>query len=101
MPEPAPPVADDRLAIAPAFLPPSPSYASGQLVPTSAIVLMEETSHKSFWSIDLRTEAKRQLTGFGPEFVTTDFDVITDGGEIVFGRQKENSDIILIDLPVR
>jgi len=30
MPEPAPPVAEDRLASAPVFLPPSPYYPAGR-----------------------------------------------------------------------
>jgi hypothetical protein len=47
---------------------------------------------------DLKTGAERQLTNFSREFLTTDFDVSLDGREIVFSRQIDNSDVVLIGL---
>lgn len=63
------------------------------------VVLKGELWHKNLWLIDLQTGRERQLTNFGREFAIRDFDVSSDGGEIVFDRLKENSDIVLIDLP--
>ena len=65
------------------------------------IVLKGEFWHKNFWSIDLETSQQRQLTNFGPEFLLGDFDISADGKEIIFGRLKENSRVIMIDLPQR
>ena len=51
---------------------------------------------------DLKTGAERQLTNFSRELVINDdFNVSADGQEIVFSRQKQNSNITLIDLPSR
>jgi Tol biopolymer transport system component len=63
------------------------------------VVLKGEIWHKNLWSIDLITGQQRQLTDFDREFLINDFDVSPDGQEIVFSRMKENSNIILIDLP--
>ena len=35
------------------------------------------------------------------EFLIGDFDIFPDGKEIIFGRLKENSNVILIDFPPR
>ena len=64
-------------------------------------VLKGEFWHKNFWLIDLVTGQQRQLTNFSREFLLGDFDISGDGKEIVFGRAKENSNIVLIDLPAR
>ena len=45
------------------------------------------------------TGQQRQLTNFSREFLISDFDVSPDGKEIVFSRLKENSNIVLIDIP--
>jgi Tol biopolymer transport system component len=53
-----------------------------------------------FWLLDLRTKTTRQLTHLsdrGGRIQT--FDITADGKEIVFDRIRENSDIVLIDLP--
>jgi hypothetical protein len=63
------------------------------------VVQKGEFWHKNFWSIDLETSQERQLTNFGPEFLLGDFDISADGKEIIFGRLKENSRVIMIDLP--
>jgi Tol biopolymer transport system component len=64
------------------------------------VVLQGEMAHLNFWYVDLDTGQQRQLTDLGREFTIGDFDV-TAGGEIVFDRRNENSDIALIELPGR
>jgi hypothetical protein len=62
------------------------------------IALQGEMRHNNFWYIDLDSGARRQLTNFGRDFTIRDFDVSPDGGEIVFDRRRENSDLALIEL---
>ena len=54
-----------------------------------------------FWVADLETGRERQLTSLGREFAIGDFDVSADGREIIFDRAREESDIVLLDLPDR
>jgi len=61
------------------------------------VVLQGEMSHANFWYVDLDTGKQRQLSDFGREFAVGDFDV-TPGGEIIFDRLRDNSDIALIEL---
>jgi Tol biopolymer transport system component len=61
------------------------------------VVLQGEMRHVNFWYVDLDSGQQRQLTDFGREFAIRDFDV-TAGGEIVFDRLRDNSDIALIEL---
>jgi nucleoside-triphosphatase THEP1 len=65
------------------------------------IVLKGDVSHKEFWIVDLETGRERQLTDLGGKSALGDFDVSADGGELVFDRAREESDIVLIDLPSR
>jgi len=67
-----------------------------------ALVIMKgDISHKEFWVVDLETGRDRQLTNLGRESAIRDFDVSADGREIIFDRAREESDIVLFDLPVR
>ena len=52
-----------------------------------------------FWSFDLTTGKVRQLTNLGHGFTVRSFDVSPDGKQILFDRSRENSDIVLIELP--
>jgi hypothetical protein len=65
------------------------------------IVLRGDISHREFASIDLNTGRERPLTALGRAFVIGDFDVAQNGGEIVFDRTREESDIVLFDRPDR
>ena len=65
------------------------------------VVLKGDISHKEFWVVDLKTGRERQLTNLGREFAIGDFDVSTDGREILFDRAREESDIVVFALPVR
>jgi Tol biopolymer transport system component len=67
-----------------------------------ALVFMKgDLSHKEFWVVDLPTGRERPLTDLGPDFAIGDFDVSADGREIVFDRTRDESDIVLFDLPDR
>jgi Tol biopolymer transport system component len=52
-----------------------------------------------FWLVDFATKTSRQLTRFGYLGSLATFDITPDGQAIVFDRSRENSDIVLIDLP--
>jgi Tol biopolymer transport system component len=56
---------------------------------------------QDFWSFDLTTGARRQLTRLKPGESVHRFDIAPDGRRIVFERVHENSDIALIELPDR
>ena len=67
----------------------------------SLVVLQGTFSRRNFSLFDLDTGSLRQLTDLKPEFDMKSFDVSPDGREILFERTRENSDIVLIDLPPR
>jgi Tol biopolymer transport system component len=65
----------------------------------SALVYMQNvTSAQDFWLLDLATMKSRPLTHLNNSAAMRAFDVTPDGKQIVFDRQKDNSDIVLIDL---
>jgi Tol biopolymer transport system component len=55
---------------------------------------------ENFWLLDLATKKSRQLANFDSSLTRT-FDIAPDGKQIVFDRLRENSDIVLIDLPTK
>ncbi len=56
---------------------------------------------QDFWLFDITTGHRRQLTALRPGESVQRFDVAPDGKRIVFERVRENSDIVLIELPAR
>jgi hypothetical protein len=60
-----------------------------------------DISHQEFWSVDLNTGGEKKLTTLRRGFVIGDFDISSDGREIIFDRTREESDIVLFDLPDR
>lgn len=67
-----------------------------------ALVTMRgDLGHKDLWLIDLETGTERQLTHLPPDFNIRDFDVSSDGREILVERVQEHSDVVLIDLARR
>jgi Tol biopolymer transport system component len=68
---------------------------------TALVIMKGDISHKEFWVVDLKTGRERQLTNLGRELSINDFDVSADGREIIFDRSREESDIVLFDLPDR
>jgi Tol biopolymer transport system component len=61
--------------------------------------LRGEIQHKDLWLIDMETGTEQQLTHFAPDFHIRDFDISTDGREVVLERVQERSDVVLLDLP--
>jgi Tol biopolymer transport system component len=57
--------------------------------------------HQDFWLLDLATGRLRRLTELRPGFDMKSFDISPDGKQILFDRYRENSDVVLIDLPLR
>ena len=54
---------------------------------------------QDFWLLNLRTMESRRLTQLKQRDSMRTFDVTPDGKQIVFDRLRDNSDIVLIDLP--
>jgi hypothetical protein len=52
-----------------------------------------------FWLVDFAAKTPRQLTHLSNRGSLGTFDITADGKAIVFDRSRENSDIVLIDLP--
>ncbi len=88
-PHPLPALAVDRLGDSYRFLP-----DGKQLV-----VKLGGFRHQDFWLVDLGTGDRRRLTALRPGESLNRFDVFRDGKRIVFERVRENSDVVLIELP--
>jgi len=56
---------------------------------------------QNFSLLDLATGKLRELTHLSRQLITRSFDVSPDGKQILFDRYKQNSDVVLIDLPAR
>jgi hypothetical protein len=54
---------------------------------------------QDFWLLDFTTKTTRQLTRLSNHGVVRTFDVTPDGKQIVFDRTRENSDVVLIEIP--
>ncbi len=65
------------------------------------IVKLGDTGHSDFWLFDLSSGTRRRLTRLQPGQSIKRFDVSPDGRRIVFDRVRENSDVVLIELPPR
>ena len=61
------------------------------------VVSRGEPNRKNFWVLDLQSGRERPLTAFDSPFVVGDFDVSADGREIIFDREHDDSDIVLIE----
>ena len=66
-----------------------------------SLVITQGLWKQNFWLLELATGRLRQLTSLRPEFRMQSFDVSPDGKQIIFDRYRENSDIVLINLPPR
>jgi hypothetical protein len=56
---------------------------------------------QDFWSFDIGAGRPRQLTRLRPGESLSRFDVSPDGRRVVFERVRENSDVVLIELPAQ
>ena len=67
----------------------------------SLLILRGDIGHKDLWLVDLASGTEHQVTALAPDFDVCDFDVSSDGTEIVLERTQEQSDIVLIERPRR
>jgi Tol biopolymer transport system component len=63
------------------------------------LFLSGEYGNQNFWLLDIVGGTRRQITQLKPGFSIRGFDLSPDGTRIVFDRVRENSDVVLIDLP--
>ena len=56
---------------------------------------------EDFWLLDLKSKKTRLIARLTARGEKRAFDITPDGKQIVFDRVRENSDIVLIDLPPR
>ena len=71
-----------------------------RFMPTgAALVYLPRLQWRDFWMLDFASGKTRQLTRIPDHGLVRTFDVTPDGKHIVFDRLRDNSDIVLIDLP--
>lgn len=63
------------------------------------VYVIGDYGRQDFWLIDLDTGARRQLTNLPRGMSIQGFDIAADGSRILFDRVRENSDVVLIELP--
>jgi hypothetical protein len=63
------------------------------------VFMQGQRQSQDFWLLDLVNKKIRPLTRLNNPAAMRTFDVTPDGKQIVFDRLRENSDIVLIDLP--
>jgi serine/threonine protein kinase/Tol biopolymer transport system component len=65
----------------------------------AGLVYLKGIESKDFWLLDLATNKIRLLTDLSDRGYLGTFDITPDGKYLVFDRTRQNSDIVLIDLP--
>ena len=65
----------------------------------SGLVYLPRIQGPDFWLLDFATQQSRQITRLSNQGVLRTFDITPDGKAIVFDRSRQNSNIVLIDLP--
>ena len=65
----------------------------------TGLVYLPRSQSRDFWRLDFATKETHQLTRLSEHGGISAFDITPDGKEIVFDRLRDNSDIVLIDLP--
>jgi Tol biopolymer transport system component len=63
------------------------------------VFMQGQRQAQDFWFLDLSTNKMRPLTHLNNPAAMRTFDITQDSKQIVFDRLRENSDIVLIDLP--
>ena len=66
---------------------------------SAQLVYLPRLQSRDFWLLDLATGKARQLTRTIDQGLVRTFDITPDDTRIVFDRLRENSDIVMIDLP--
>ena len=67
----------------------------------TGLVYLPTSESQDFRVLDFATKKTRQLTQFRGHGRLGAFDITPDGAQIVFDRSRENSDVVLIELPRR
>ena len=65
----------------------------------AGLVYLQGPEAKDFWLVDLATNKTRPLTNLSDRGYLNHFDITPDGNYLVFDRSRQNSDVVLIDLP--
>jgi Tol biopolymer transport system component len=65
----------------------------------SLIYMQGLLASQDFWQLDLASVKSRPLTRLQNRAAMRTFDVTSDGKQIVFDRLRENSQVVMIDLP--
>jgi Tol biopolymer transport system component len=65
----------------------------------AGLVYLDAIDTKDFSLIDLATNKSRKITNLSDRGYLTTFDITPDGKYLVFDRSRQNSDVVLIDLP--
>ena len=65
----------------------------------TGLVYLPRIQSLDFWLLDFATKTTRQLTRLGNQGALRTFDITPDGKYIVFDRSRQNSNIVLIELP--
>jgi TolB protein len=65
----------------------------------SLIYMQGLLASQDFWLLDLASMKSRPLTRLQNRTAMRTFDVTSDGKQIVFDRLRENSQVVMIDLP--
>jgi Tol biopolymer transport system component len=65
------------------------------------VVMRGDIQHKDLWQIDLKTGAEHRLTMLPADFDVQDFDLSSDGRQVILARVEEQSHVVLIDLGTR
>ena len=66
---------------------------------TELVVKLGGFRRQDFWLFDVTNGGRRRLTALRPGESLQRFDVSPDGKRILFERMRENSDVVLIELP--
>ena len=65
----------------------------------SLIYMQGVLESQDFWVLDLASMKSRPLTRLQNRATMRSFDIASDGKQIVFDRLRENSHVVMIDLP--
>jgi len=67
----------------------------------TGLVYIDRIQSFDFWLLDLTTLRTRQLARLGNQGALRTFDITRDGHAIVFDRSRQNSNVVLIEVPPR
>ena len=65
----------------------------------TGLVFLPKIPSLDFWRLDFATKEQHQITRLDNLGTLRTFDITPDGKQIVFDRSRQNSNIVLIDLP--